>query len=63
MTRSFTYMGHGQFWDAFRLHRLGPVGVELAAEILTCAAPRVRSAVRKVILTDMAREVCPTLPR
>lgn len=24
MTRSFTYMGHGQIADAFRLHLLGP---------------------------------------
>jgi hypothetical protein len=24
MTRSFTYMGHGQIVDAFRLHMLGP---------------------------------------
>ena len=40
----------------------GPVGVELAAEILSCTSPRVRQGVRQVIITDMAREVCPALP-
>ena len=31
MTRSFTYMGHGQIIDAFRLHRLGPLLYALVA--------------------------------
>ena len=34
MTRSFTYMGHGQLVDAFRLHRLGPIlYIVVAAQI------------------------------
>ena len=50
----------------------GPVGVELAAEILSAAAAAAAPArtagspppppLRRVILTDMASEVCPTLP-
>ncbi len=31
MTRSFTYMGHGQLLDAFRLHMLGPFLYTLVA--------------------------------
>ena len=31
MTRSFTYMGHGQLLDAFRLHTLGPFLYTLVA--------------------------------
>ena len=31
MTRSFTYMGHGQIVDAFRLHKLGPILYTLIA--------------------------------
>ncbi|MFT5679730.1 MAG: hypothetical protein ACI8RZ_000635 [Myxococcota bacterium] len=31
MTRSFTYMGHGQIFDAFRLHTLGPFLYTLVA--------------------------------
>ena len=31
MTRSFTYMGHGQIIDAFRLHMAGPLLYTLVA--------------------------------
>lgn len=34
LTRSFTYMGHGQIVDAFRMHKLGPLGWAFVATMI-----------------------------
>ena len=41
MTRSFTYMGHGQIVDAFRLHKLGPLLYTLVAVQIPIRAVRI----------------------